>query len=183
MLFYKFVFMIKRIAISGAPGTGKTSLIEALAANNYICHSEVSREIIADQFKIDGDITPWKDLKAFSNLVITKRLEQFNSAKNSLEFFDRSIVDSLAYLLKDALPISKEWDTLARENKYYKRVFITPPWEDIYQKDAERMEDFKTACAIHTYMVQAYEMYGYEIVLVPKTSIQARVKFLVDNIE
>ena len=50
--------MIKRIAISGAPGTGKTSLIEELAKHNFTCHPEVSREIIAAQFKIDGDITP-----------------------------------------------------------------------------------------------------------------------------
>ena len=175
--------MIKRIAISGAPGTGKTSLIDELVANNYICHSEVSREIIADQFKINGDITPWKDLNAFSNLVISKRLEQFESAKSSLEFFDRSIIDSLAYILKDALPVSKEWDYLAKENKYYNRVFITPPWEEIYLKDSERMEDFKTATTIHKHMITAYEMYGYEIVLLPKTSVKARVKFLLDHIE
>jgi predicted ATPase len=175
--------MIKRIAISGAPGTGKTSLIEELAKHNFTCHPEVSREIIAAQFKIDGDITPWRDLNAFSNLVISKRADQFKSAKNDLEFFDRSIIDSLAYLLKDNLPISKEWDALAKKHKYHKRVFITPPWEEIYQRDAERMEDFKTATNIHKYMVKAYELYGYEIIILPKVKLSKRVKYLLDHIE
>ncbi len=92
--------MIKRIAISGAPGTGKTSLIEGLTMLGHKCNPEVSRGIIAEQLKIDGDITPWRDLTSFSQQVITQRIKQFKDAEKSVEFFDRSIIDSLAYLLK-----------------------------------------------------------------------------------
>lgn len=175
--------MIKRIAISGAPGTGKTSLIEGLSKQGYKCHTEVSREIIAEQFKIGGDITPWKNLNAFSELVIDERLKQFKLAKNEIEFFDRTIIDSLAYLLKDALPISEKWDGLANEFRYSKIAFITPPWERIYKCDSERMEDFETATSIHEYMIKAYELYGYEVVIIPKTSVKERIQFIIKHLE
>ena len=175
--------MIKRIAISGAPGTGKTSLINELLLQGYKCHAEVSREIIAEQLKIGGDITPWQDLNAFSELVINERLKQFKHAKNELEFFDRTIIDSLAYLLKDALPISKKWDNLAKEFRYSKTVFITPPWESIYKNDSERMEDFETATSIHQFMIKTYELYGYVVIIIPKVSVKERIQFILHHIE
>jgi len=175
--------MIKRIAISGAPGTGKTCLINGLSMHGYKCHAEVSREIIAEQFKIGGDITPWKDLDAFSELVIDERIKQFKQAKEEIEFFDRTIIDSFAYLLKDTLPITKKWDGLAKEYRYSKIAFITPPWESIYKSDSERMEDFETATSIHEFMIKAYELYDYEIVLIPKVSVSERIKFILNHIE
>lgn len=175
--------MIKRIAISGAPGTGKTSIIDALTKMQYKCKPEVSREIIAEQLKIGGDITPWNDLDSFSKLVITERIKQFKQAKCSIEFFDRSIIDSFAYLLKDKISITKEWNSLAKSHKYYNKVFITPPWKEIYICDKERLEDFETATSIHKYMVQAYEMYGYEVIIIPKTNIQERIAFILNHIE
>ena len=175
--------MIKRIAISGAPGTGKTSIVEELTKGGHICHPEISREIIAQQLKIGGNITPWQDLNSFSKLVISSRLDQYKAARESIEFFDRSIIDSLAYLLKDQLSISKEWDDLAKNNRYYSKVFVTPPWESIYISDSERLEDFETATSIHLNMVKAYEMYDYQVIIVPKISVKERVQFILKHIE
>lgn len=175
--------MIKRIAISGAPGTGKTTLIEELSKRDFKCNPEISREIIAQELKIGGNITPWGNLNAFSKVVIAKRLEQFNAAKEPIEFFDRSIIDSIAYLIKDKLSISQEWDFLAKNNRYYSKVFITPPWEAIYKSDSERLEDFETATAIHSYMIEAYEKYNYQVIIVPKVSIEERIQFILKHIE
>ena len=175
--------MIKRIAISGAPGTGKTSLIDQLAKNGFKCNPEISREIIAHQLKTGGNITPWEDLNSFSKLVIEQRLKQYNAAKETIEFFDRSIIDSLAYLLKDKLSINKEWDSLAKSNRYHQRVFITPPWEAIYTCDSERLEDFKTASSIHKFMVEAYERYNYQVIIVPHASVKERIQFILQHIE
>ncbi len=72
---------------------------------------------------------------------------------------------------------------LAKNYKYHNKVFITPPWEDIYTSDQERLEDYHTAKDIHKYMVKAYEMYGYTVILVPKTSIPERVSFILKHIE
>lgn len=175
--------MTKRIVISGAPGTGKTSLIKELSKRGFKCHNEIAREIIANQLKIGGTITPWQELGKFSELVIKKRLEQFNKASETIEFYDRGIIDSIAYLLKERLEIITDWHNIAQNNKYHKKVFITPPWEKIYINDEERKEDFKSAIEIHKYMIEAYELYNYEICILPKTSIQERIKYLLNQIE
>lgn len=175
--------MTKRIIISGAPGTGKTSLIEELSTRGYTCHPEISREIIAHQLATGGTITPWQELDKFSELVINERLKQFKKATSELEFYDRGIIDSFAYLLKDNLLIDSKWHTIANNNKYYKKVFITPPWEEIYTQDNERKEDFETATEIHKYMIAAYKLYSYEICIIPKLSIEERINFIINQIE
>ena len=111
------------------------------------------------------------------------RKDPFKQAKEEIEFFDRTIIDSFAYLLKDALPITNKWDGLAKEYRYSKTAFITPPWESIYKSDSERMEDFETATSIHEFMIKAYELYDYEIVLIPKVSVSERIKFILKHIE
>lgn len=175
--------MNKRIVISGAPGTGKTSIITKLSESGYKCHKEVSREIIANQLQINGSITPWQDLLTFSKILIKKRLKQYKLATNKIEFYDRGIIDSFAYLLIDNISIEDEWITIARKYQYFKKVFITPPWEEIYHTDRERKEDFITAQKIHSYLLKAYESFNYKPVIVPKTTIQERINFILNEIE
>ena len=175
--------MTKRIVISGAPGTGKTSIIKELTNRGYKCHSEISREIIASQLETGGTTTPWQDLNKFSELVIEERLMQFKSAVDDVEFYDRGIIDSFAYLLKDKTPITNKWENIANNNKYFSTVFITPPWEDIYIKDDERKEDFETATEIHNFMIEAYKLYSYKICIIPKMSVDERIDFIISQIE
>lgn len=175
--------MNKRIIISGAPGTGKTSIISKLSESGYKCHKEVSREIIANQLQINGSITPWQDLFKFSEIVIKERLKQYKQATNKIEFYDRGIIDSFAYLLKDNIHVEEEWITIAKEHKYYKKIFITPPWEEIYHTDHERKEDFMSATKIHSYLLEAYEAFNYNPIIIPKTTIQERINFILNEIE
>ena len=175
--------MNKRIIISGAPGTGKTSIISKLSESGYKCHKEVSREIIANQLQINGSITPWQDLFKFSEIVIKERLKQYKLATNKIEFYDRGIIDSFAYLLKDNIRIEEEWITIAKEHKYYKKIFITPPWEEIYHTDHERKEDFMSATKIHSHLLEAYEAFNYKPIIIPKTTIQERINFILNEIE
>jgi len=183
VVFSKFVFMTKRIVISGAPGTGKTSIIKELSNKGYKCHPEISREIIANQLATGGKITPWQDLNKFTELVINERLIQFKSAIDEIEFYDRGIIDSFAYLLKDKIPIIKNWRSIADNYKYFNTVFITPPWEDIYINDKERKEDFKNATEIHNYMIEAYNLYSYKVCIIPKMSVDERIEFIINHIE
>ena len=175
--------MNKRIVISGAPGTGKTSIITKLSESGYKCHKEVSREIIANQIQINGLITPWQDLFKFSEIVIKERLKQYNQATNKIEFYDRGIIDSFAYLLKDNIRLEEEWISIARKYQYYNKVFITPPWEEIYHTDHERKEDFISATKIHSYLLEAYKSFNYKTIIVPKTKIQERINFILNEIE
>lgn len=174
--------MIKRIVLTGAPGTGKTSIIEQLE-RRFTCHKEISREIISQQISINGNITPWDNLEAFSDCVIDKREKQFKSCTKGLHFFDRSIIDSIAYLEYGNLKLKSKWKKQALSNRYYKNVFITPPWKEIYRNDSERKETFEQATQIHKALINTYKNYNYNLIEVPCSSIPERVQFIIKHIE
>lgn len=175
--------MIKRILISGAPGTGKTRIIEELSNNGYRCHPEISRNIISHQIATDGNITPWQDLETFSQIVLQKRIAQFDNAEKEIEFYDRGIIDIIAYMRKDDLKINPDWIRIAKEYRYFNKVFIAPPWKEIYHKDDERMEDYHTSTDVHKFMVNTYKSFDYEVILIPKSKVSDRINFIQKEIE
>jgi predicted ATPase len=64
---------------------------------------------------------------------------------------------------------------------YCRKVFIFPPWEEIYENDAERKQDFIEAIATYREMVNAYIKFGYELIEVPKVSVKERAQFIVSE--
>lgn len=56
--------------ITGGPGSGKTTLIDALAAEGVRHRPEAGRAIIRDQAVIGGTALPWADRAAFAELIL-----------------------------------------------------------------------------------------------------------------
>ena len=44
---------MKKFVITGAPGTGKTSILNHLKTKGYNCIDEISREIISEQIAME----------------------------------------------------------------------------------------------------------------------------------
>ena len=61
--------MNKKFIITGAPGTGKSSIINELIKRGYPCTKEISRELISKQLNSKGE-PPWKDQFSFENEII-----------------------------------------------------------------------------------------------------------------
>lgn len=172
----------KRVIITGGPGTGKSTIIDLLDEKGYPCHREVSREVIKEELAKGSEQLPWEDLSGFSNLVFNGQTNQYrNAVEGKTNFYDRGIIDVIAYLRKDNLP-SDALEDLAKHYPYYKTVFLTPPWEEIYLRDDERRENFADMTAIHEALVDAYTSFGYEVIEVPKGSSQDRVKFILEHL-
>lgn len=169
---------IKRVVITGGPGSGKTSLCDGLAAKGHTVFPEYSRVLIQEQLQVGGRALPWDNLPLFSEKVIEGRIEQWKQAKQPVQLFDRSIVDSLAYLHKDGLDISADLWALTRQYRYHSVVLIAPPWAEIYQTDAERKETFETAVAIFDSLKVVYQMAGYDLLYLPLGPVGERVAFV-----
>lgn len=172
----------KRVIITGGPGTGKSTIIDLLEEKGYPCHREVSRAVIKEELAKGSTQLPWDDLSGFSNLVFDGQTSQYRHAEEGkVNFYDRGIIDVIAYLKKDKLP-SDALEDLARHYPYYTKVFLTPPWEEIYAKDDERRENFETMTVIHKELKDAYTSFGYEVIEVPKGSSQERVNFILEQL-
>lgn len=172
------------IVIIGGPGTGKTSIIEKLIANGHCCYPEISRQVTLEAQKQGIEQLFLKNPLLFSELLLEGRKKQFESACNEpheVVFLDRGIPDVLAYMhyIGDSYP--SFFDAACREH-IYTRIFILPPWEEIYVSDRERYENFEQAKLIYNHLTETYQNYGYELIEVPKDSVDNRILFILDKI-
>ena len=62
--------------------------------------------------------------------------------------------------------------------RFYPLVFIVPPWPEIYCQDDERKHGLLEAIAEYERLTAFYPQYGYQLVEVPKVSVEERVDFI-----
>jgi len=168
--------------ITGGPGGGKTCLIESLASKGYNYIPETARQIIKE--RLAKGLTPRPDPKIFAREIFDKDWMNYftNSLQPSLLFFDRSFMDSAGLLFKcDTVAYDKIKDTNLK-NRYNNKVFITPPWSEIYHTDNERDQSFEEAIEVYEWLAQWYKQHDYDIVIIPKDTIENRVKFILSQI-
>lgn len=172
------------IVIIGGPGTGKTTLIDGLVQKGFCCYPEISRQVTAQAQQQGIEQLFLENPLLFSELLLEGRKKQFHDAHqepHNIVFLDRGIPDVLAYMhyIGDSYP--PFFDAVCKEHIYTK-IFILPPWEDIYVSDQERYENFEQAQLIHDHLVETYRNYGYELIEVPKDTVDKRILFILDQI-
>jgi predicted ATPase len=164
--------------ITGGPGGGKTSLLENLGANGFKYVSETGRQIIKERL-LKG-LSPRPESNVFAQQMFAKDLDNYisNSNNRSVIFFDRSFIDS-AFLIFQG---DKKYHTGIKEilkiKRYNSKVFIAPPWKEIYCTDNERDQTFEEAIIIYERLYKWYEINGYDLIIIPKDSIENRAEFV-----
>lgn len=170
--------------ITGGPGSGKSTLVAALAAEGIAHMPEAGRTIIRDQLAIGGTALPWCDPSAFAEQMLGWELRSYRAAL-ALEgpvVFDRGIPDVAGYLRLSGLPVPEHVAQAAARFRYHQRVFVAPPWQDIFRQDAERRQSWETAQATFAAMVDVYTGLGYALLPLPLAPIEERVRFVRDLI-
>lgn len=169
--------------ITGAPGSGKTSLLAALQQEQYHCCGEVSRQLIIELTAKGSRCLPWIDLPCFAQLALARMIASYRSApKEGPVFFDRGIPDIIAYLSAAGLPVSEKYRTSLRRYPYENTAFLLPPWEDIYLQDPQRWQTFEEARLIDQHLRDTYRSAGYRIVLLPRSTVAQRVECIQDTL-
>lgn len=169
------------IAITGGPGAGKTTLIAALADKGYATAPEAGRHIIQMQTAIDGIGHPASNPLLFAELMLAWDLRSHGAAGAGLTFFDRGVPDTIGYLRLIGEQVPEHMINAARVFRYRPKVFILPPWREIYSHDAERKHGYEEAVATFEAMAATYHDLGYDLVEVPRLPIDQRANWIVEH--
>ncbi|RQR47942.1 ATPase [Burkholderia sp. Bp9126] len=171
--------------VTGGPGSGKSTLIDALERAGFARSQEAGRGVIQDQMAVDGRALPWRDPAAFAELMLSWEMRSHRLARHARGpvFFDRGVPDVIGYLRLSGLAVPAHAEAAARRFRYHRRVFIAPPWPEIYTQDTERRQDFDEAVRTYEAMVDCYVSYGYRLVELPRANVKARVRFVLDALD
>jgi predicted ATPase len=166
--------------VTGGPGSGKSTLIDALAEAGYARSLEAGRAIIQDQVAIDGPALPWRDRQAFAELMLCWEMRSYRMARDQPGpvLFDRGVPDVAGYLRLVGLPVPAHIHRAAETFRYNRIVLIAPPWPEIFRGDPERKQSLDEAVRTYEAMVATYRDYGYALVELPRATIEERMRFV-----
>ncbi len=171
--------------ITGSVGVGKTTLI------NYLCKQykkfykvpEIAAELIEEQMTIGGHLIPWIDRYAFEEELLKRKIEAFLIApENKICLFDRGIPEAIAFFKLENKYVPQKYYEAAEEYRYNDKIFILPPWKEIYENRPTRPQKWEEALKLHKLIIEVYRDIGYYLVEVPKTSLEKRAQFIIKEI-
>ena len=166
--------------ITGGPDSGKTSLIDALAAAGIATSPEVGRAVIREELAAGGTVLPWDDERLFAEKMVVREVAAHAAAlaRGETVVLDRAVPDVVGFLRASGCPVPAAIDRAARQHRYNARVFLAPFWADIYTHDPERRQSAEHARVIEAVMRDAYAGYGYRLLELPRVPVAERVAFV-----
>ncbi|WIJ25899.1 AAA family ATPase [Devosia sp. RR2S18] len=173
---------LRHIVLSGCSGGGKSTLLAELERRGFAVVSEPGRRVVEEQQRGDGLALPWVDLSAFAKRAIDLASEDRRRMVDEpgCVFFDRGLVDA-AVALEYATGSSAK-DLLASYDRYHQRVFLTPPWPEIYVTDEQRQHTLAEAIAEYDRLLIAYRELGYDTFILPKVGVGDRADFVLRHL-
>ncbi|MGW5876193.1 AAA family ATPase [Nocardiopsis terrae] len=172
------------VAVTGGPGSGKTTLVDHLAGLGYGSTAEAGRAVIRDQRRIGGRGLAWRDDVLFAELMLAwdMRSHREVAGHDGLVVCDRGVPDTVGYLMLRGLPVPEHVWEAARRFRYHRTAFAAPPWPEIFTGDTERHQSQEEAERTFEAMCEAYPACGYELVVLPRAPVAERARFLLEHV-
>ena len=129
-------------------------------------------------------LSPRPDPINFAKEIFSRDLSNFemNLDQTSPLFFDRSFLDSACMIFDSNASGYALIKPILVEKRYNSKVFITPPWQEIYKTDSERDQTYEEAKRIYDRVYKWYNQHGYDLIELPKDSLEKRVEFVTNEI-
>ena len=168
--------------IAGGPCSGKTTLLEALAALGYRTERETAEELLKAGVaagrtpeEMREDPVAWQEHLFQQDFSLFSRL-----ARAGLVFTDTSFLETLVFTERAGITVGPHIERWA-ERLRYARVFFLEPLQD-YRRTPVRREDQATAAAISREARACYQRFGYRPLTVPPGTVAERVAFVLETI-
>ena len=177
--------MIRKFAniavITGGPGSGKTTLCEKLSREGISIGLESGRAVLA---RTDGHELRRQNPILYAAEILKLDAKNFKMANAGVEtwLFDRGFPDNAGFLDLMGLAIPNQLNQACRDYRYSGPIFVATPWREIYHGDHDRIQDWQEAKATYVAVMAAWERYGYDLVELPKASVEERVSFVKERL-
>ena len=176
--------------ISGCSGGGKSTLLAELARRGYAVVEEPGRRIVQEELASNGTALPWIDTAAFVRRLMDVALADLDAAsrhdldaasrRDDWVFFDRGLIDAASAL--QHVTGEPALEGIGQTHRYHRRVFLTPPWPEIYATDAERRHDMDAAIAEYERLTRVYPLLGYDVITLPKIPVVERADLVLQTL-
>lgn len=180
---------MNRFIFTGTPGSGKTAVIQALEKLGHSVVHESATDVIAQEQKL-GNMRPWEQ-PDFLDKIITMQKIRLLEANADLQFHDRSpfcvyalgryLAESNHQLFTPSPSLLSEIDYYLENKPYQNQVFFFENLGFIEHTDARKIS-YEDALVFEKIHLDTYKQFGFEIILVPKQSIQDRCAFILKKI-
>ena len=169
--------------ITGGPGVGKTTLLEALAKQGFPYVPEVAREIIREQASRNGDAPPLgKYTRLHPPHAFPLRGILRTAPKTGICSFLRPGYPRHPRLRTPhpSIPISRT-PTCRSRFPLQSAGIHSSPFAEIYETDSERKQTYQEVVETYDVMLVTYQQLDYSPIIVPKGTPEERANFVIDR--
>lgn len=169
--------------ITGGPCSGKTTILDLLKEKKYKVVYEAARWYIDEEMKKGRTLREIrKDEYKFQKEVLKLKIKIEKSLPlNKLTFIERGIPDTSAYYSELCNITDDKFLKKSLKKCNYKKVFLFEMLN--YKKDYARVENSKEAIKLEKALEKSYSDLGFEVIKVPRMSIEKRISFIEKNIK
>jgi len=161
----------------------KSTLLTELHRRGYATVEEPGRRIVKEELECGGSVLPWMNPEAFLRRAFDLAVADYNNAslRAGWVFFDRGVIDAAAGL--ERVLGESAVTRLGRTYRYHGKVFLTPPWSEIYQTDLERRHSLNDAVPEYEQLRELLPSLGYRVILLPKVSVLELADFVLRTLQ
>src|SRR5262245_9195098 len=173
---------MRRFIVTGAPGSGKTSIIRQLELDGFSVVEEAATDVIAAAHA-QGKVEPWRHPSFIDAIAHLQRERQIRASyqPDEVQFHDRCIVCTAALAVYLGYPFSpfrtSERERIHKEAVYQNRVFFIRNLGFITPTEARRIS-FEDALRFEKIHEETYRDFGFELVSVERGTLAERVSMI-----